>query len=147
MKKSKFRSLIALISIILLVNTSFIYQPALADSSNKVFIHLPGGNETIKTVQLFYKDADDGQTSAVNAPKKNPDNYGLYEFNPSESSRITKENVQYIKVILTEQVAIMKDGRILEQLDSGQLRRNSVTEDYTREFLAASAPAVTRIHA
>ena len=42
------------------------------------------------------------------------------------------------------QVAVMKDGRILERLTPDQLRSGAVSEDYTRDFLAASAPAVVR---
>ena len=45
---------------------------------------------------------------------------------------------------MCDQIAIMKDGRILEKLTPDQVRRRDVTEDYTREFLAASAPALTR---
>ncbi|MFD1881552.1 ABC transporter ATP-binding protein [Paracoccus pacificus] len=46
---------------------------------------------------------------------------------------------------MCDQVAIMKDGRILEQLTPDQLRHGAVEEDYTRQFLAASAPEVMRI--
>lgn len=45
---------------------------------------------------------------------------------------------------MCDRIAVMKDGRILETLSSEQLRRGDVRETYTREFLAASAPAVTR---
>ncbi len=45
---------------------------------------------------------------------------------------------------MCDQIAIMKDGRILEKLTPDQIRRGDVTEPYTREFLAASAPAVAR---
>ncbi|RMC30463.1 ABC transporter ATP-binding protein [Paracoccus alkanivorans] len=45
---------------------------------------------------------------------------------------------------MCDRIAIMKDGRMLEKLTSQQVRSGAVTEDYTREFLAASAPAVAR---
>ncbi|MFN4100693.1 MAG: ABC transporter ATP-binding protein [Pararhodobacter sp.] len=45
---------------------------------------------------------------------------------------------------MCDRIAVMKDGRILETLSAEQLRRGDVREAYTREFLAASAPAVTR---
>ena len=46
---------------------------------------------------------------------------------------------------MCERIAMMKDGRILERLTPDQLRSGAVTEDYTRDFVAASAPAVQRV--
>ena len=45
---------------------------------------------------------------------------------------------------MCDRVAIMKDGRILEKLTPDQLRNGAVSETYTSDFLAASAPAVVR---
>ncbi|AWI85791.1 peptide ABC transporter ATP-binding protein [Alloyangia pacifica] len=45
---------------------------------------------------------------------------------------------------MCDRVAIMKDGRILEKLTPEQLRNGAVSETYTSDFLAASAPAVVR---
>ncbi|MFD1910985.1 ABC transporter ATP-binding protein [Halodurantibacterium flavum] len=45
---------------------------------------------------------------------------------------------------MCDRTAIMKDGCILEMVTADQLRRGDVLETYTREFLAASAPAVVR---
>ena len=45
---------------------------------------------------------------------------------------------------MCDRTAIMKDGCILEMVSADQLRRGDVVEDYTRGFLAASAPAVAR---
>ena len=45
---------------------------------------------------------------------------------------------------MCDRVAIMKDGRILEKLTPEQLRNGAVSEPYTSDFLAASAPAVVR---
>ena len=45
---------------------------------------------------------------------------------------------------MCDRVAIMKDGRILEKLTPKQLRNGAVSETYTSDFLAASAPAVVR---
>ncbi|MBE9637961.1 ABC transporter ATP-binding protein [Salipiger mangrovisoli] len=45
---------------------------------------------------------------------------------------------------MCDRVAIMKDGRILEKLTPEQLRNGAVSEAYTSDFLAASAPAVVR---
>lgn len=45
---------------------------------------------------------------------------------------------------MCDRVALMKDGRILEKLTPEQLRNGAVSETYTSDFLAASAPAVVR---
>ncbi|WP_113156542.1 ABC transporter ATP-binding protein [Nitratireductor sp. OM-1] len=45
---------------------------------------------------------------------------------------------------MCDNLAIMKDGRILEKLTPAQLRSGDVSQTYTRDFLAASAPAVVR---
>ncbi|MFV0492201.1 MAG: ABC transporter ATP-binding protein [Pseudorhodobacter sp.] len=45
---------------------------------------------------------------------------------------------------MCDRVAVMKDGRMLEKLTPDQLRHGMVSEAYTRDFLAASAPAVAR---
>ncbi|WP_333826664.1 ABC transporter ATP-binding protein [Pararhodobacter sp.] len=45
---------------------------------------------------------------------------------------------------MCDRIAIMKDGGILETVSAGQLRQGDVHERYTHDFLAASAPAVTR---
>lgn len=45
---------------------------------------------------------------------------------------------------MCDRVAIMQHGRILEELSSDALRAGDVHEDYTKSFLAASAPALRR---
>jgi ABC-type dipeptide/oligopeptide/nickel transport system, ATPase component len=45
---------------------------------------------------------------------------------------------------MCDRVAIMQHGRILEELSSDALRAGDVREDYTKSFLAASAPALRR---
>ncbi len=45
---------------------------------------------------------------------------------------------------MCDRIAMMQGGRILEQLTPDQLRAGNVRETYTRNFLAASAPAVAR---
>ncbi|WP_435164185.1 ABC transporter ATP-binding protein [Falsirhodobacter sp. 1013] len=44
---------------------------------------------------------------------------------------------------MCDRVAIMQHGRILEEITAPDVRAGKVAEDYTREFLAASAPAIT----
>ncbi|MNI33363.1 putative D,D-dipeptide transport ATP-binding protein DdpF [compost metagenome] len=45
---------------------------------------------------------------------------------------------------MCDRVAIMQHGRILEELTGDDLRAGRMTADYTREFLAASVPALAR---
>ncbi|MEI4473921.1 ABC transporter ATP-binding protein [Frigidibacter sp. MR17.24] len=44
---------------------------------------------------------------------------------------------------MCDRVAIMRHGRILEEVGAQDVRAGRVSEDYTRDFLAASAPAIT----
>ncbi|MCJ8140886.1 ABC transporter ATP-binding protein [Falsirhodobacter halotolerans] len=44
---------------------------------------------------------------------------------------------------MCDRVAIMRHGRILEEVTAADVRAGRVREAYTREFLAASAPAIT----
>jgi len=45
---------------------------------------------------------------------------------------------------MCDRVAIMQHGRILEELTADDLRAGRMKADYTREFLAASVPALAR---
>ncbi len=48
---------------------------------------------------------------------------------------------------LCSRVAVMRDGRIIEEAGIGDIRQNRIREEYTRELLAASRRAHGAIHA